>query len=1008
MDLLATLSADLSGGALPDVLIADRYKVEGLVGTGGFGAVYLALDRRTDERVAIKVLEGIAGDRFRRETAALRLLQVPGVVRLRDEFDDDGRTCLVMDYVPGSPFPGCPIGSWGDLEHRALALLEILGRIHAFGVVHRDLKPANVLVRPDGRPVVLDFGLSSGPALGRTITQTGQILGTPAYFAPEQLFGQRADARADLYAIGVMLYEALASELPHADGGAQAILMRGTRAPPPVRDKAPHVPEHVAAAIDSLLAVHPDDRPQSASEVISLLSGRGSSISRVESAFAWVGPRDAVDAIVERAARGLSTRVGGEPGSGRSRTAHEAGAVLEGQGRSLAVLGSGGRPLASLGPLLSVEPSSDLSWAEARSAAHRTLTGWLRDGGVLIVDSGRPVDRWSRALLDEVGDLGVVIEVVDGPCDVEAKPLESAALSSLFWGPEMLFHLPSDAAAELHRRTDGFPGRVRAEVMSWVRSGLARWDDGRLRIGREALVRLGAGFAAGHDLGARGAAVPEALAELVAWIELAWPHGTAAVLAAVVDLPTWELEATLDELVADRLVRIRGDGVYETGGTALLGRWTGERRAKAHGRLADVLSHDLSARLFHLAASGRVEELAAAAAQFAREMADRGRLAEAEAVLSVALAGVRASDEVHGAEQLVIERVETALHGASPAALRRALLDLDRTGLPPLPILPRLRRLLEASSYSLAEESARILEATDEIGPFSEARLERRRRALRARATTYDDEARERELSAIETWARGAGDEETLASVSGWRALALFRELRFREAASMHLAAVGRSKRRIFKLGANLNAASALLEAGDYSRARSLAVEAREEAASLRHSMYEGRAAWLVRAAEYRNGDVPQLAPELIEAFVELGNPIQLGLILVTESAIAWRLGETTLLAQRAGQCAVAWTRCAQSDAALWARALSWLGDAEPEPEGLEKAQSAATHASLPALAVQISALLALGHFPVPDEAMDRARTELAAIPTEHLHHNQGVLTWREMGDALGIELPAS
>ncbi|MEZ4309091.1 MAG: protein kinase, partial [Polyangiaceae bacterium] len=150
--------------------LAGRYKLHALLGRGGNGEVWEAEDRLSTGRVAVKILDrgrGAAAARVRREVSALRLLHLPGVVHLLDEGVESGRAYLVMERVNGEPFPGVPApAAWERIEPVVTGLLETLSRIHAAGVVHRDLKPANVLVTPEGRPVVLDFGISHMESAG--------------------------------------------------------------------------------------------------------------------------------------------------------------------------------------------------------------------------------------------------------------------------------------------------------------------------------------------------------------------------------------------------------------------------------------------------------------------------------------------------------------------------------------------------------------------------------------------------------------------------------------------------------------------------------------------------------------------------------------------------------------------------------------------------------------------------------------------------------------------------
>ena len=207
----------------PPRLVADRYAIRDQLGRGATGSVWRACDRLTNRIVAVKLLDRVAGHelvRLRAEIAALRLLRVSGVAHLYDEGLHEGQPFLVTDVVEGAPFPGVVLSGgaaarWEAVRGPACALLEVLARVHACGVVHRDLKPGNVLVDAEGRPTVLDFGLvvGRGPLLPEG--PGAAFCGTPAYAAPEQCAGDPIDARADLYAVGIMLYEALGGRRPH-------------------------------------------------------------------------------------------------------------------------------------------------------------------------------------------------------------------------------------------------------------------------------------------------------------------------------------------------------------------------------------------------------------------------------------------------------------------------------------------------------------------------------------------------------------------------------------------------------------------------------------------------------------------------------------------------------------------------------------------------------------------------------------------------------------------------
>jgi serine/threonine protein kinase len=257
--------------------IADRYQLVSLLGRGSFGSVWEAHDRISGEEVAVKLLARgrlPLSPRLRREVLALRVLSVPGVVRLRDEGIDGEHAFLVMDRARGAPFPGVPVPcSWSALAPPLVSLLVTLERAHALGVLHRDLKPENVLVDERGRALVLDFGLAlaKAQALSR-ITGRTQIMGTPAFISPEQLAGQPASVRSDLYAVGVMARWALTGTYLHvSDSLPELLRARMTEPAPPLAPLCPGLPFEVAIALDSLVATDPAARPASAAAVLELI-----------------------------------------------------------------------------------------------------------------------------------------------------------------------------------------------------------------------------------------------------------------------------------------------------------------------------------------------------------------------------------------------------------------------------------------------------------------------------------------------------------------------------------------------------------------------------------------------------------------------------------------------------------------------------------------------------------------------------------------------------------------
>jgi Protein kinase domain len=308
--------------------VADRYQLRARLGQGGHGEVWEADDPLSGEVVAVKLLHGGFGaepHRVRREVAVLRLLHLPGVVRLLDEGVHDGCPFLVMERVHGAPFPGgdrAPPCAWEAIAEATVAVLETLARIHAAGVIHRDLKPENILVDAEGRTTLLDFGLSIGDLLGEDSSEQGRIVGTPAYLAPEQIRGDPVTPRADLYALGVLLYEALSGELPHPCSSLHELIAARLNDPPaPLGALAPLVPPAVAALVERLLSVEVEDRPASAAEVLGVL--RGQPLERLAfAALPAVADEETLRALFTRrsrflhlqtdAARALFTRTAGE------------------------------------------------------------------------------------------------------------------------------------------------------------------------------------------------------------------------------------------------------------------------------------------------------------------------------------------------------------------------------------------------------------------------------------------------------------------------------------------------------------------------------------------------------------------------------------------------------------------------------------------------------------------------------------------------------------------------
>jgi serine/threonine-protein kinase len=250
--------------------IAERYEVEELVGHGGMSSVYKAHDTLLERNVALKILhEQYNADedfveRFKREARAVAQLQHPNIVTVIDRGEEDDKQFIVFEYIDGENLKERVVrkGRLGVREALEIAVEVARGLAfaHSQGLVHRDVKPQNVLLNGDGRAKVTDFGIARSLDVDG-MTQTGTVLGTSNYIAPEQASGQRVDTQSDVYALGVVLYEMLAGEVPFPGESFVAVAMKHVHEPPPnLLDARRDVPIRVAAAVDRALEKDPEQR----------------------------------------------------------------------------------------------------------------------------------------------------------------------------------------------------------------------------------------------------------------------------------------------------------------------------------------------------------------------------------------------------------------------------------------------------------------------------------------------------------------------------------------------------------------------------------------------------------------------------------------------------------------------------------------------------------------------------------------------------------------------------
>lgn len=253
----------------PDLALG-RYRPLRPLGSGGSGSVWLARDERTGLDVALKIVprEGKAGQRAEREAEAAARLRHPGCLRAYAYGREGGHVYIAYEYTPGRTFrEALRAGELrdGDAIEACAQLSEALAHAHSRGVVHRDVKPANVLLVDGGSLQVrlLDFGLAAF-AEAETLTAVGDVPGTLAYISPERLAGEQGTAAGDIWAVGVMLWEALARKHPFWQPSLMATGKAIEEGAPPLATERPDLPERLLSAVDRALAVDARRRPSAA------------------------------------------------------------------------------------------------------------------------------------------------------------------------------------------------------------------------------------------------------------------------------------------------------------------------------------------------------------------------------------------------------------------------------------------------------------------------------------------------------------------------------------------------------------------------------------------------------------------------------------------------------------------------------------------------------------------------------------------------------------------------
>jgi tetratricopeptide (TPR) repeat protein len=278
-------SRALTGGAGPALqqalspgdVISERYEILELLGEGGMGTVYKARDREVDRVVALKVIrpdlahQAKVLERFKQELVLARQITHKNVIRIFDLGSFGPLRYITMEFVEGQDLSHILRDRKLTVEETIQIIRQVVRALeaaHAEAVVHRDLKPQNIMVNDHGKVSVMDFGLAFSTEM-TSLTQTGVLIGTPAYMSPEQAQGQTVDGRSDLYALGIIFYEMLTGEVPfHADSMVASLLKRAQGPPPDPATINPAIPKPVSDVVLKCLTVSPADRFQTATELL--------------------------------------------------------------------------------------------------------------------------------------------------------------------------------------------------------------------------------------------------------------------------------------------------------------------------------------------------------------------------------------------------------------------------------------------------------------------------------------------------------------------------------------------------------------------------------------------------------------------------------------------------------------------------------------------------------------------------------------------------------------------
>jgi len=398
-------------------LVAGRYALGELLGTGGMSVVHAAVDERLARPVAVKLLkpEMAARDdvrrRFETEARWAARLSHPHAVAVYDTGEDDGVPFLFVERLPGQTLHDRIAEGPVDVEWLRRTGLDVLGALaaaHVNGIVHRDVKPGNILLTAEGRAKVADFGIAKSLGLdsdSTDLTRTGQLVGTPSYLAPERLDGADATPRSDIYSLGVVLYEAVTGRKPFTGPNALAVAFAIKHDDPvPLAELRPDADAAFLAAVERAMARDPDERFASADDMAQALDP-----DATLSPVSGISGRESTVVMGREEGTAVMTAAPTSPTVASSRRIEGAPVVARHSRTALVLLVAGLLVLAAVGIAAALTGNKAGS-----TGAGSTLAATLRDDAVHVAVGDGPMGpeaaRRLRAVADEVeqGDGGAL------------------------------------------------------------------------------------------------------------------------------------------------------------------------------------------------------------------------------------------------------------------------------------------------------------------------------------------------------------------------------------------------------------------------------------------------------------------------------------------------------------------------------------------------------------------------------------------------------------------------